>query len=78
MRIQPRPEIGVDEIHADRLGLDHHLTGPGGGLRLVDEGKDFRSAGVLDINRVHVQAFQRDMQPLSMDSLITLPLRAVV
>ena len=58
VRIQPRPKIGVDEIHADRLGLDHHLAGPGGGLRLVDQGKDLRSAGVLDFNRVHVQAFQ--------------------
>ena len=37
MRIQLRPEIGVDEIHAGRLGLDHHLTRSGGGLRLVDE-----------------------------------------
>ena len=48
MRIQPRPEVGVDEIHADRLGLDHHLAGLRGRLRLVDEGKNLRSAGVLD------------------------------
>jgi hypothetical protein len=48
MRIRPRPEIGVDEIHADRLGLDQHLTGPGGGPRLLDERKVFRSAGLLD------------------------------
>ena len=34
MRIQPRPEIGVDEIHADRLGLDQHLAGPGEGCGL--------------------------------------------
>jgi hypothetical protein len=68
---QSRSEIGVDEIHADRLGLDQHLTGPGGGVRLLDEGKDLRSAGVLDFNRVHVQAFHRDMRSPSMDSPTT-------
>ena len=71
MRIQARPEIGVDEVHADRLGLDQHLTGPGGGMRFLDEGKDLRSAGVLDLNRVHVQAFQCSVRPLSMDSVTT-------
>jgi hypothetical protein len=58
MRIQPRPEIRVDEIHADRLGFDRHLTGSGGGLRFLDVRKDFRAAGSLDLNRLHGQTFQ--------------------
>ena len=45
VRIEPGPEVRVDEIHADRFGLDQHLAGPGGGLRPLDEGKDVRSAG---------------------------------
>jgi hypothetical protein len=71
MRIQPRPEIGVDEIDADRLGLDQHLTGPRDGLWLLDESKDFRSAGLLDFDRVHVQTFQLGAGSLSMVSLTT-------
>ena len=37
-RILTGPEVGVDEVHADGLGLDHHFTGAGGGLVFVDVG----------------------------------------
>ena len=29
-RVLPGPEVGVEEVHADRLGLDQHLAGAGG------------------------------------------------
>ena len=54
MRIQSRSEVGVDEVHADRLGLDQHLTGAGAGLRLLDVGQDFGSASFGDFNGIHV------------------------
>ena len=28
-RVRTRPEVGVDEIHADRFGFDQHLARPG-------------------------------------------------
>ena len=31
-RVLPGPEIGVEEVHADGLGLDQHLARAGGGL----------------------------------------------
>lgn len=31
MCVQPRPEIRIDEVHADRLGVDQHCASPGGG-----------------------------------------------
>ena len=33
-RIQPRPEISVDEVHADRFGFDQHFTPTGEGRGL--------------------------------------------
>jgi hypothetical protein len=71
MWVRSRPKVGVDEIDADRLGFDQHLTGPGGGPRLLHVGKDLRSAGFLDFDRVHAQAFQHGMPALSMDSVTT-------
>ena len=37
-RIQPGPEVGVDEVHTARLGFYQHLAWAGGGPRLVDVG----------------------------------------
>ena len=31
-RILPRPEVGVEEVHADGVRLDQYLPGAGGGL----------------------------------------------
>ena len=52
-RVQARPEIGVDEVDADGLGLDQHLAGPRGGGRPLDVLQDFWSAGFGDFNCVH-------------------------
>jgi hypothetical protein len=52
-RILTGPEIGVEEVDADRLGLDHHLARSGCGLRLLDVGQNFGSAGLGDFNGVH-------------------------
>jgi hypothetical protein len=32
VRIQPRSKVGIDEVHADRLGFDQYLTDAGGRL----------------------------------------------
>jgi hypothetical protein len=52
-RIQPRPEIGVDEVHTDRFGFDQHFTPTRGGPRLVDVLQDFGSTGCDDFDGVH-------------------------
>src|SRR6185312_2714431 len=52
-RILARPEVGVDEVDADRVGLDQDLTRPGGGRGLLDVGEDFWPAGFGDFDGVH-------------------------
>ncbi len=51
--VHARSEIGVDEVDADGLGLDQHLTGSGGGGGLVDVLQDLGSAGFGDLNGLH-------------------------
>ncbi len=41
-RIQAGPEVGVDEVDADRLGLDQYLAGAGGGLEAVRRSSGLR------------------------------------
>jgi hypothetical protein len=67
VRIQLGPEVGVDEVHAARLGFDQHLARAGGGPRLVDVGQDFWSAGFGDFNGVHADLFHCDARLLSME-----------
>jgi hypothetical protein len=59
VRVQPGPEVCVDEIHADRLGFDQHLARAGGGLRPVDVVEDFWSAVLGDFNGLHNRLISR-------------------
>ena len=65
-RIQPRPEISVDEVHADRFGFDQHFTPTGGGPRLVDVPQDFGSTGCVDFDGVHGHDSNLALNTLSM------------
>src|ERR1700744_95087 len=52
-RVCPGAEIGVDEVDADRLGLDQHLARTGGGRWLLDIAQDFRTAVFRDFDYAH-------------------------
>jgi hypothetical protein len=71
VRIQPGPEVRVDEVHAARLGFDQHLGRAGGGPRLVDVGQDFWPTGFGDFDGVHTDPFHCDTRPLSMQPATT-------
>jgi hypothetical protein len=51
--VESGPEVGVDEIHTDRLGFDQHLPRAGGWLRPLDIVEDFWPAVLGDFNRTH-------------------------
>ena len=53
-RVLPRPEVGVDVVDADRVGLDQHLIGAGGGLRPLDVLQNLGTTGLGDFDCVHV------------------------
>ncbi|AMD54836.1 hypothetical protein ATO49_13645 [Mycolicibacterium fortuitum subsp. fortuitum DSM 46621 = ATCC 6841 = JCM 6387] len=52
-RIQPGSEVGVDEVDADRLGLDQYLAGAWGRLGPLDVAQDFGSAGLGNFDGIH-------------------------
>ena len=63
MRVQPGPEVGVDEIHADRLGFDQHLARAGGGLRQIDIVEDLWPTVLGDFDGLHIAYFHGAKQP---------------
>ena len=65
-RIQPRPEISIDEVHTDRFGFDQHFTPTWGGPRLVDVLQDFGSTGCDDFDSVHGHDSNLTLNTLSM------------
>lgn len=65
--IQPRPEVGVNKVHADRLGFDQHLARAGEGPRPVDVVEDFWSAVLGDFNGMHTAKSHGDIQRPSME-----------
>ena len=53
VRIRTRPEVGIDEIHADRLGFDQHLALPRRRRRLLHIPQYFGAARFGDFDGVH-------------------------
>jgi hypothetical protein len=62
-RVQPGPEISVDEVHADCFGLDQHFTPTGRGPRLVDVPQDFGSTRFGDFDGMHGNDSNRPPSP---------------
>jgi len=54
VRIGTRPEVGVDEIHADRLGFDQHLAQPRRRLRLFHILQYVGAARFGDFDGIHL------------------------
>src|SRR5450432_995656 len=52
-RVAAFTEINVDEIYAGRGDLDHSFIGLGCGNGYINEGENFRTAGLLYLNRFH-------------------------
>jgi hypothetical protein len=64
--IQPGPEVGVDEIDADRLGFDQDLARARGRPRSVNVVEGFWAAVLGDFDGVYTAYFHRDTKPPSM------------